>query len=333
MHFLFKNIAVLGDGGWGTTLAILLHRNGYGVTLWSAFDDYAAMLDKKRVNKNYLKGIKIPDGVKITSDLAEALKTDLVVVAVPSQYLRSVLLKGRSYYDKNTPVVSVVKGIDNKALLRMSEVIKDVWKTRHICVLSGPTIAQEVARGIPSTAVVSSRNEPLMLAVQDIFMAPYFRVYTNPDVIGVELGGSLKNIIAVACGISDGLGFGTNAKAALVSRGLAEMSRLGRAMGAAKDTFSGISGLGDLVTTCFNPLSRNHFVGYKIAKGKSLRQVSAQMKMVAEGVPTAKSAYRLVKKFKVEAPLINEIYHVLFRDKSPLSAVRRLMMRDKKSEK
>ncbi|HAJ56165.1 MAG TPA: glycerol-3-phosphate dehydrogenase [Candidatus Omnitrophica bacterium] len=332
MKFCFKNISVLGDGGWGTTLAILLHRKGCKVTLWSAFEDYARLLDKMRTNPNYLKGVKIPVGIKITSDLKQALKADLVVVAAPSQYLRSVLLKGKPCYDKNIPVVSVVKGIDNISLSRMSEIIKDVWKTRHICVLSGPTIAQEVARGIPTTAVASSKYRPLMLAVQDLFMTPYFRIYSNPDIAGVELGGSLKNIIAIACGISDGLGFGTNAKAAIVSRGLAEMSRLGRVMGASKETFSGISGLGDLVTTCFNPLSRNHFVGYKIARGMSLKQVAGHMKMVAEGVPTARSAYRLARKYRVDTPLMDEIYRVLFKNKSPLSAVGHLMMREKKSE-
>jgi glycerol-3-phosphate dehydrogenase (NAD(P)+) len=332
MTLNFKKITVLGDGGWGTTLAILLARKGYSVTLWSAFENYARLLARKRTNPNYLKGVKIPKGIEITSDLSQALDTGLVVLAVPSQYLRSVLLKGKAFYNKNIPVVSVVKGIENATLLRMSEVIKDVWKPRHICVLSGPTIAQEVVRGIPTTSVVSSKNMPLMLAVQDLFIAPNFRIYSNQDIVGVELGGSLKNIIAIACGVSDGLGFGTNAKAAIVSRGLAEMSRLGKAMGAAKETFSGLSGLGDLVTTCFNPLSRNYYVGYRIGKGDSLKKISRAMKMVAEGVPTAKSAYALAKIYNVETPIINEIYQVLFKDKSPLLAVKHLMMRDKKSE-
>ena len=328
----YKKITVLGDGGWGTTLAILLHNKGFKVTLWSAFEDYAKILDKNRVNPNYLKGIKIPKPIEITSDLSRALKCDLVVLAIPSQYLRSVLLKAAKFYDRKIPVVSVVKGIENKTLLRMSEVVRDVWQSRRLAVLSGPTIALEVARGIPTAAVVSSKDKKFMLEVQGLFMAPHFRIYANADMAGVELGGSLKNIIAIACGIADGLGFGTNTKAAILSRGLAEMSRLGAVMGARKETFFGLAGVGDLVTTCFNTLSRNHFVGEKIGKGYSLRQVIDSMKMVAEGVPTAKSAFMLGVRFKVELPITNQIYSVLFKNKSPLSAVRQLMMREKKGE-
>ena len=328
----FRKILVIGDGGWGTTLAILLFRKGFQVTLWSAFKDYAKVLDKKRININFLKGIEIPKGIRITADFGDAFPADLVILAVPSSYLRDVLLKGFMFYSKGTPVVSVVKGIENKSLLRMSEVIGEVWKSSHLAVLSGPTIAQEVAKGIPTTAVISSRNNEFMGAAQDIFMTPYFRIYTNVDVIGVELAGSLKNIIAIACGISDGLRFGTNTKAAILSRGLVEMARLGEAMGANKETFNGIAGLGDLVTTCFNSLSRNHFVGEKIGEGKSLKEILHSMKMVAEGVPTAKSAYLLGKKFGVDMPITNEIYQVLFKNKSPKAAVNHLMLRQKKAE-
>ncbi len=332
MVFDFKNISILGHGGWGTTLGILLSRKGYAVTLWSPFEKYAHFLDIHRRNPSYLKDVKIPKTIRITSDLRIALKTDLVVVAVPSEYLKGVLIKAKAFYNKSTPVVSVVKGLDKELLLRPSEVIRQAWGARYICVLSGPTIAGEVVRGIPTAAVASSKNKSLMLAVQDVFMMPNFRIYSNPDIVGVELGGALKNIIAIACGISDGLCFGTNAKAAIVSRGLAEISRLGNAVGARHATFSGISGLGDLVTTCFNPASRNHFVGFRIGKGFKLSQVTSNMKMVAEGVPTTKSAYALAKKYKVDTPIIKEIYSVLFKDKSPLSAVKHLMMREKKSE-
>jgi len=329
----FKKITVLGDGGWGTTLAILLYRKGLRVTLWSSFPDYARFLDRKRVNANFLKSVKIPRPIRITADLKEALASDLVILAVPSQYLRKVLLKGAKFYNREkVPIVSVVKGIENTSLLTSSELISRLWRPPMMAVLSGPTIAQEVAHGIPTTAVISSRNRDFMRRIQDLFMTPGFRIYTNPDVMGVELGGSLKNVIAIACGISDGLGFGTNTKAAIVSRGLAEMSRLGVAMGAKKETFSGLSGLGDLATTCFNPLSRNHFVGEKIGKGFTLRQVIAHMKMVAEGVPTAKAAHGLGRKFKVELPIINEIYHVLFNNRSPKLAVKNLMLRQKKAE-
>ncbi len=328
----FKKLTILGDGGWGTALAILLHRKGYQVTLWSAFKEYAQILERKRTNPYYLKGIRIPESIVISSDLRESLDCDLIIVAVPSQYLRGILLKGALYYNLKTPVVSVVKGLENGSLLRMSEVIMDVWKSRLIAVLSGPTIAQEVAHGIPTTVVVASKDRGLMMALQDVFMCAYFRVYTNSDVIGVELGGSLKNIIAIACGISDGLGFGTNTKAAILSRGLAEISRLGVVMGAKKDTFSGVSGLGDLVTTCFNSLSRNHFVGEKIGRGASLKKIVSSMKMVAEGVTTVKAAVSLGKKYNVDLPITREIYRVLFKGSSPKAAVKNLMLREKKIE-
>lgn len=328
----FKRISILGDGGWGTTLAILLYNKGMDITLWSVFDDYAKMLDKKRHNINFLKGVKIPRGIRITSDLQEALSCDLVVLAVPSLYLRQVLVKGKKYYPKSVPVVSVVKGIENGTLLRMSEVVWELWHSPDVAVLSGPTIAQELARKIPTAAVVASGNKRLMLELQDLFMTPFFRIYANPDVTGVEVGGSLKNIIAIACGISDGLKFGTNTKAAILSRGLAEIARLGVCMGGRRETFFGITGLGDLVTTCFNPLSRNHFVGQKMGEGHSLGKVISRMKMVAEGVSTTKSVYMLGKKLHVDLPITNEIYNVLFKRRPPLTAVKRLMQREKKAE-
>ncbi len=328
----YRNISVLGDGGWGTSLAVLLSRKGCSVTLWSAFKKNANLIDKTRHNPTFLKGVKIPRCISVTYNCAEAAKADLLVIAVPSEYLRSVLERFTAYYNKNIPVVSVVKGIENRSFYRMSEVIDDVWHPKFLAVLSGPTIAQEAVRGIPTTAVIASKNRNLMFALQELFIMPHFRIYANSDIVGVELGGSLKNIIAIACGISDGLGFGTNSKAALVSRGLAEMARLGVAMGADRKTFAGISGLGDLVTTCFNVLSRNHYVGERIGKGYSLKQVISHMKMVAEGIPTAKSAYWLAKKYKVETPIINEIYNVLFKNKSASKAVEHLLAREKKSE-
>jgi glycerol-3-phosphate dehydrogenase (NAD(P)+) len=330
---LNKKITILGDGGWGTTLAILLSKKGLDVTLWSAFADYAEILEKKRINPNFLKGVKLPHEIRITSDLESALSCDLVVLAVPSQYLRSILERGAEFYvSSRISVVSVVKGIENKTLKRMSEVVHDVWPGAQVGVLSGPTIAQEVVHGIPTTAVVATKDPEFGSRLQNLFMTPAFRIYTNDDVVGVELGGSLKNIIAITCGISDGFGFGTNTKAAILSRGLVEMARLGMAMGAKKDTFFGISGLGDLVTTCFNPLSRNHFVGEKIGKGSSLKKIMGHMKMVAEGVPTAKAAYLLGKKYKVDLPIINAVYGVLFKNKAPQAAVRSLMTRSKKAE-
>jgi glycerol-3-phosphate dehydrogenase (NAD(P)+) len=327
-------IAILGDGGWGTTLAILLSRKGYSVTLWGAFADYITYLKKKRVNTKFLPDIKIPESVDLTCELS-GLSDDnsLIVVAVPSLYLRNVLRKFKQVNDPSKCIfLSVTKGIEVGSLKRISEVIRDELGNVKVACLSGPTIAQEVACGIPTAAVVACRDKDIRGYLQNIFITERFRIYTNSDVIGVELGGSLKNIIAIACGISDGLGFGTNTKAALLSRGLAEISRLGIAMGAKAKTFSGMSGLGDLVTTCISPFSRNRFVGEQIGKGKSLSRIKSQMQMVAEGVPTTKSAYALASRYKVEIPIIKEVYLVLYKNKSPLKAVKDLMTRQRKEE-
>jgi len=328
------NISILGDGGWGTTLAILLHRKGFNVTIWGAFADYSSYLDKKRVNSKFLPGIKIPSDIEITSNLDEAVdEKKIIILATPSQYLRSVLRKIKKPACRGGKVyLSVTKGIETGSLKRMSEVIHDELGSVDLAVLSGPTIAHEVAKQVPTTAVIASHDKNLRKYLQGVFMTDRFRIYTNDDVIGVELGGSIKNVIAIACGISDGLGFGTNTKAALLSRGLAEISRLGAAMGAKARTFSGISGLGDLVTTCISPYSRNRFVGMQIGKGKKLKQIITHMQMVAEGVPTAKSACALSLKYKVDMPITKEINSVLYKNKSPEAAVHDLMTRQKKEE-
>lgn len=327
-------IAILGDGGWGTTLAIILANKGYKVTLWGAFKDYSAYLDKKRVNTRFLPGIKIPGSVDITNDLEAAIKNkSIIVLAVPSQHFRNVLgLVKKLGYPKEALYLSVTKGIEIGSLDRMSEIMRAQLGKIKLAVLSGPTIAHEVALGIPTTAVVASSDKKIRKFVQDVFMTPKFRIYTNDDIIGVELGGSIKNVIAIACGISDGLGFGSNTKAAILSRGLAEISRLGVAMGAKSRTFSGISGLGDLVTTCVSAYSRNRFVGEQIGKGKKLKQVQSSMQMVAEGVPTAQSAYSLSVKYRVDMPIIKQVYQVLYKNKSPLKAVSDLMTRARKEE-
>jgi len=332
MHRL--KIAVLGDGGWGTTLAVSLAEKGFNVTLWGKFPDHVSYMDKKRRNKRFLPGIKIPKEIEITHDLEKAIsKKSLIVLAIPSQYLRKVLGEIKEFKFLHRAIfLSVAKGIETVSLKRMSGVIHDELGRVRLAVLSGPTIAQEVARGIPTVAVIASGDKTLRKYLQDIFMMERFRIYTNDDVVGVELGGSLKNIIAIACGISDGLGFGTNTKAALLSRGLTEISRLGRAMGARVSTFSGISGLGDLVTTCISPYSRNRFIGEQIGKGKSLKKIQAHMQMVAEGVLTTKSTYALSLKYNVRMPITKEIYLVLYKNKSPLRALKDLMTREKKAE-
>jgi len=328
------NIAILGDGGWGTTLAILLSRKGFKVSMWGAFPKYTEYLNKKRVNIKFLPEIKIPRNIEITHSLKNAaVNKQLIILAVPSQYLRNILNKfKRLNYPKDAIYLSVVKGIEMGSLKRMSEVIYDELGNIRPAVLSGPTIAHEVAQDIPTTAVIASGDRNLREYLQNIFMTERFRIYTNDDVIGVELGGSLKNIIAIACGISDGLGFGTNTKAALLSRGLVEISRLGVAMGAKPKTFAGISGLGDLVTTCISLYSRNRFVGEQIGKGKTLKQIQKHMQMVAEGIPTTKSAHALGLKYKVEMPITREVYAVIYKNKSPIKAVRDLMTREKKEE-
>ncbi len=328
------NIAVLGDGGWGTTLAILLSNKGCSVTLWSAFSDYAAFLDKKRINTKFLNGIKIPRQITITADIGQATHhADCIVLAIPSQYLRGVLKKLKETgAGRNAIYLSATKGIEIGSLKRMSEIVHEELGAVKLAVLSGPTIAHEVATGIPSTAVIASHSTSIRKFLQDVFTTDRFRIYTSDDVAGVELGGSLKNVIAIACGISDGLGFGSNTKAALLSRGLAEISRLGACQGAKIKTFSGVSGLGDLVTTCVSTYSRNRFVGEQIGKGKTYKNIHSHMQMVAEGVPTAKSAYALALKNKVEMPITQEVFLVLYKNKSPLKAVKDLMTRRKKEE-
>lgn len=329
-----NNIAILGDGGWGTTLAILLCRRGFKVTIWGAFKDYIRYLNSKRINRKFLPSVKIPHKVIITHDLEEALEEkEIIIFAIPSQHLRSVLKRVKGYsFLSQTLFVSATKGIELESLKRMSEVIYEELGRIKLGVLSGPTIAAELVKGIPTTAVVASNDSKVRKYLQGIFMTDRFRIYTNDDVVGVELGGSIKNIIAIACGISDGLGFGTNTKAAILARGLVEISRLGQAMGAKPATFSGISGLGDLVTTCISPYSRNRFVGEQIGKGKPLSQINSHMQMIAEGVPTTKATYGLSLRYGVDMPITKEVYAVLYKNKSPLRAVRDLMAREKKKE-
>lgn len=328
------NICVLGDGGWGTTLAILLFQKGFKVSLWGAFSDYLSYLDKKRTNTKFLPGIKIPKGIKIVPSLNQAISDkQLIIFAIPSQHLRKILKKIKKLdYPKEAIYLSVIKGIEMGSLKRMSEIIHEELGRIRLAVLSGPTIAHEVARGIPTAAVVASHHKKIRKYLQEIFMTERFRVYNSSDVIGVELGGSLKNIIAIACGISDGLRFGTNTKAAILSRGLVEISRLGFAMGANVKTFSGLSGLGDLVTTCISPYSRNRSVGEQVGRGRSLNKIMSTMQMIAEGLPTTKSAYALSLKYKVDMPITREVFNVLYKDKSPEKAVRDLMKRSKKEE-
>ena len=328
-----RRVTVLGDGGWGTCLAVLLSAQGHRVTLWGAFADYVAEMRRTRENGKFLPGVPLPEAIHLTADLAEAWELcEAIVVAVPSQYLRSVLRRCSAGPWDKTLVISVVKGIDSESLQRMSELIGQSVPVRRLAVLSGPSISYEVARGVPTTVVAASKDAAAARETQELFTTDLFRVYTSSDVAGVELGGALKNVIAIAGGAADGLGFGTNTKAALATRGLAEMARLGKAMGADERTFFGLSGLGDLITTCFSPHSRNRRVGEEIGRGKSLAEATGGMRQVAEGVTTAKSAYELSRKHRVEMPIVSAVHRVLFEGKPARETVRDLMLREPKPE-
>jgi glycerol-3-phosphate dehydrogenase (NAD(P)+) len=328
-----KKISVLGTGGWGTALSIVLHNKGHNVTLWGSTPDYVEYLKKHRENKKYLKGIKIPSDLNITSDIAKTqIETDLIVIAIPTPYVRKTIKPFKNHYLPGTPIVSVIKGIENETLMRGSEILRDVLGEQPIALLLGPSHAEEVARKLPTTVVIACNDIQVAKEIQDIFITERFRVYTNTDVIGVEIGTSVKNVIAIAAGICDGLGFGDNSKAALITRGLAVMMRLGVAMGGQRDTFSGLAGLGDLITTCVSPYGRNRQVGEQIAKGKKLPQILEEMDQVAEGILTTKSVCKLANKYNVEMPITKEIYNVLFEDKDPIKAVNELMVREPKSE-
>lgn len=330
------NCCVLGAGGWGTTLAKLLYNNGHKVTLWEYKPEYAEELKSKRENRIYLPGVPIPEEIQITSDIREALsKKHFIVLAIPTQYLRSVLNKIDFNAIKNLIIVNVAKGIEISTLKRVSEIIKDVFSDiseTQIATLSGPSHAEEVARKIPTAVVVGSCSIETAKFVQNEFMNPYFRVYASSDIVGVELGGSLKNVIAIGAGICDGAGFGDNTKAAIMTRGIAEISRLGIALGAKPETFSGLSGIGDVIVTCMSKYSRNRYVGEQIGKGKSLKQILSEMEMVAEGVPTAKSVYILSQKVNVEVPICTEVYKILYEGKDPILATTDLMTRQPKEE-
>jgi glycerol-3-phosphate dehydrogenase (NAD(P)+) len=329
-------ISVLGAGGWGTTLAILLYYNGHDVTLWEFQKKYAKTLDKTRENKIFLPGVKIPNEIVITHDLEEASSNkNLLVLAVPSQFLRSVVKNLRPSVIKDVVFVNVAKGIENKSLMTMSQMLKDEIPSLdegQIGVLSGPSHAEEVSRRIPTAVVAASKNHDTSKTIQSAFMTSYFRVYSSTDPLGVELGGSFKNVIAIGAGIIDGAKFGDNTKAAIMTRGVAEIARLGVALGAAPETFAGLSGMGDLIVTCMSRHSRNRYVGEQIGAGKKLKEVLKSMEMVAEGVETSRSASQLAEKYEVETPITNEVYKILFEDKDPVKATTDLMTRDMRME-
>ncbi|MCX6338871.1 MAG: NAD(P)-dependent glycerol-3-phosphate dehydrogenase [Candidatus Aureabacteria bacterium] len=331
-------VAVLGDGGWGTTLAILLHRKGVGVTLWGAFPEYVEFLRRRRINKKFLPGVAIPRGLRITARLEEAVDdAGVIIAAVPSHHMRRICrrvgaLLSRQRNNRFPLIISGSKGIEIATLMRMSQVIREEIHDVRVAALSGPSHAEEVVCGSPTTVVVAAPDEQTAMEAQRLLMTERFRVYTNPDLIGVEIGGAIKNVIAIAAGACDGLGFGDNAKAALITRGIVEITRLGAAMGAKASTFWGLAGIGDLITTCVSRYGRNRKVGEMIARGKKLKQILASMEMVAEGILTTKAARKLSLRHQVEMPITDQVYAVLYRGKDPGTAVRELMMRSPKAE-
>ncbi|MFC7442142.1 NAD(P)H-dependent glycerol-3-phosphate dehydrogenase [Laceyella putida] len=329
-------VAVLGAGSWGTVLAAVLADNGHEVTLWARRDEQAKEIDQAHTNRKYLPDVTLPVTMRATSSLAEALvDKEAVLFAVPSHSMREIAREARQWMTKDMLVIHAAKGFEIDTWKRMSEVLAEELGTEHkegITVLSGPSHAEEVIRRCPTTVVVASQAEQAAERAQMLFMNSYFRVYTNPDVIGVEVGGALKNIIALAAGLVDGLEFGDNARAALITRGLAEIARLGKAMGAEPITFVGLAGVGDLVVTCTSRHSRNWRAGHMISQGKKLDEVLRSMGMVVEGVRTTKAAYMLKDRYRVEMPIAEQLYAVLFAEKEPAQAVKELMGRGRTQE-
>ncbi len=328
-----KRVSVIGAGSWGIALANLLHRNGNEVTVWSIIEDEIAMLKSEREHKDKLPGVKLPDDMIFTSDLEEAIKgRDVLVVAVPSVFVRSTAKSMAPFVEENQIVVDVAKGIEESTLMTMTQVLEDEIPQAKTAVLSGPSHAEEVGRFLPTTIVVGSHDKACAEYLQALFMNDVFRVYTSPDVLGIELGGSLKNVVALAAGTADGLGYGDNTKAALITRGITEIARLGIAMGGKFETFCGLTGIGDLIVTCASQHSRNRRAGMLIGQGYTMDEAMKEVKMVVEGVYSAKAALALAKKYQIEVPIIEQVNAVLFENKKADEAVKDLMLRDKKIE-
>jgi len=333
MQSMHRKISILGAGSWGTALAAVLNKNGHDVTIWSILPEEIEMLKNNHENKAKLPGVILSKKIHFTSDLEESIKgKDILVFAVPSVYVRSTAKMAAPFITSGQIIVDVAKGIEEDTLLTMSEVIKAEIPKADIAVLSGPSHAEEVGREIPTTVVVGAKTFDTAKYIQDAFMNDTFRVYTSPDMIGIEVGGSLKNVIALAAGISDGLGFGDNTKAALMTRGIAEITRLGVAVGGCLETFAGLSGMGDLIVTCTSRHSRNRKAGYLIGKGSTMQQAMDEVKMVVEGVYSAKAALALAKKYEISMPIVEQINAVLFEGKAAKETVIDLLSRSKKTE-
>lgn len=327
------NVGVLGAGSWGTALALLLHKNGHHVTVWSISKEEVEMLSKEREHKSKLPGVKLPGEMQFTNVLEEAIQgKDFMVLAVPSPFTRATARNMKSYVAENQIIVDVAKGIEEDTLMTLSQQIHEEIPQADVAVLSGPSHAEEVGRGLPTTCVVGAKTKKTAEYLQEAFMNEVFRVYTSPDMLGIELGGALKNVIALAAGIADGLGYGDNTKAALITRGIAEIARLGVAMGGKMESFTGLTGIGDLIVTCASVHSRNRRAGILIGQGKTMEEAMEEVKMVVEGVYSTKSAVKLAEKYNVSIPIIEQVNAVLFEGKNPGEAVKELMLRDKRIE-
>ncbi|MDB8792836.1 NAD(P)H-dependent glycerol-3-phosphate dehydrogenase [Romboutsia sp. 1001216sp1] len=328
-----EKVCILGAGSWGSALGLVLAKKGYEVSIWTLSQEQADKINKTKENIDYLPGVLFPNNITLTTSLEEAvLDSKIIVLAVPSQAIRSVSSSLKPFVKDEQIVVDVAKGLERGTGLRLSEVVAEELPNNPYVTLSGPSHAEEVARDIPTTVVVASENLEVAQTVQDMFMTPKFRVYTNPDIVGVELGGALKNIIAFGAGICDGLGYGDNAKAALMTRGIREIGRLGVKMGANLSTFSGLSGIGDLIVTCTSMHSRNRRAGILIGQGKSLEETLAEVKMVVEGITATEVAYDVSKKLGIDMPITSAIYSVLHEGANPNEVVADLMMRNKTHE-
>ncbi|MDE7269343.1 MAG: NAD(P)-dependent glycerol-3-phosphate dehydrogenase [Acetatifactor sp.] len=325
-------ISILGGGSWGIALAVLLHKNGHEITIWSALESEVEMLSKQHEHK-MLPGVKLAEDMVFTADDAEAVRDrDLLVMAVASSYTRITANRISSLVAPGQKIVNVAKGIEDETLMTLSEIIEQEIPQAEVAVLSGPSHAEEVGRGLPTSVVVGAKSRATAEYIQNLFMSEVFRVYTSPDVLGIELGGSLKNVVALAAGIADGLGYGDNTKAALITRGITEIARLGTAMGGRFETFCGLTGIGDLIVTCASMHSRNRRAGILMGQGKTMKEAMDEVQMVVEGVYSARAAMSLAKKYDVQLPIIEQVNAVLFEDKSADAAVKELMLRDKKIE-
>ena len=325
-------VSILGGGSWGIALAVLLHNNGHQITIWSALEKEIEMLREKHEHK-MLPGVKLADDVMFTLSEKEAVEgKDLLVMSVASSYTRATAKRIAPYVADGQIIVNVAKGIEDSTLMTLCEILEDELPMADVAVLSGPSHAEEVSKGVPTTVVVGAKSKKTALFVQDVFMGDRFRVYTSPDMIGIELGGALKNVIALAAGILDGMGLGDNTKAALMTRGIAEISRLGIELGGKMETFCGLSGIGDLIVTCTSAHSRNHNCGYLLGKGKTLEEAKEEIKQVIEGVNCAKAAMALANKHHVTMPIVEQINAILFENKTAEQAVKDLLVRDKVSE-